>query len=307
MRNKYFYTINDFLKEKFDTKVIKLSLDGGFTCPNRDGTVGTGGCIFCSESGSGEFSGDSKLSISEQIQSQINFLSTKWQNAKYIAYFQNFTNTYAPTEYLRKIYDEALSNENVVGLAIATRPDCLSDEVIELLCEYNSKTFLWLELGLQTIHSKSTKFIRRGYDLKTFDSAMHTLNSKNIKTVAHIIVNLPNETDGEIFESIEYVCDSGIWGIKLHMLNILKNTDLACYFDKHPFYLKDADEYISLISNFLSKIPPHIVIHRLTGDGDKKSLITPRWILNKRYILNGIQKYMRENNLYQGKYYNDIS
>ena len=302
MENKLFYTLNDELKQTFKTKIIKLSLDGGFTCPNRDGNCGTRGCIFCTPVGSGEFAGSREVSIHEQMHAQIALLQSKWQNAKYIAYFQNFTNTYAPAERLRMLYDEALSFEGVVGLAIATRPDCLNDEILSLLEEYNRKTFLWVELGLQTIHKKTADFIRRGYELPVFDKAMHALNKLQIRAVVHLILNFPNETLQDMEESLRYVCNCSIWGIKLHMLNVLQDTDLATYFEKHPFYLRSADEYIELISHLLTQIPPHIVIHRLTGDGDKDHLVAPKWVLNKRYLLNGIVRHMREHNLYQGKF-----
>lgn len=240
--NNLYYTINDALRQAFDTKVIKLSLDGGFTCPNRDGTCGTGGCIFCSAAGSGDFAADSASSIYDQTQSQIKLLQDKWPNAKYIAYFQNFTNTYASVDKLKKLYDEALQVENVVGLAIATRPDCLSPEVIRLLSEYNQKTFLWVELGLQSIHKKTEEFIRRGYSLETYDKAMRDLGAKNIKAVVHLILNFMDESYKDMEKSLRYVCDSGAWGVKLQMLNVLEKTDLALYYHHNPFYLRTADE-----------------------------------------------------------------
>lgn len=306
MQNKLFYTLNDVLRENFGTKIIKLSLDGGFTCPNRDGNCGSRGCIFCSPIGSGEFAGNRKISIHEQMQSQIELLRPKWPNAKYIAYFQNFTNTYASAEKLRALYDEALAFDDVVGLAIATRPDCLDEDVLNLLNEYKQKTFLWVELGLQSIHKKTADFIRRGYELPIFDKAMIALNQYQIPVVVHLILNFPGENLHDMEDSLRYVCDAGVWGIKLQMLNVLRHTDLAFHFDKNPFYLRSADEYIELISHLLTKIPPHIVIHRLTGDGDKKHLMAPRWVLNKRYVLNGIRRYMRAHNLYQGKFFDDI-
>lgn len=235
MKTNSFYSINMFLKEKFNTKVIKLSLDGGFTCPNRDGLLDNRGCIFCSESGSGDFTSGRNNSISNQLHSQIKLLKNKWPNAKYISYFQNFTNTYANTQVLKKLYDEALDFDDVVGLAIATRPDCINDEVLELLKYYNKKTFLWVELGLQTIHNETAEFIRRFYDLDQYDTIMKKLNDNNIKVVTHLIVNLPNENDNKMLESIKYVCNSNTWGIKLQMLNIIKNTDLASYYKKILF------------------------------------------------------------------------
>lgn len=302
-----YFSLNSYLKHKFECKVVKLSIDGGFNCPNRDGSIAYGGCIFCSENGSGEFAGNRILSITKQMNDQIALLETKWPNSKYIAYFQNFTNTYDSVENLRKKYDEALSFPNVVGLAIATRPDCLNEDILKLLQEYNSKTFLWVELGLQSIHEKTAEFIRRGYPLKTFDKAMESLNQKRIKTVAHLILNLPGENFEDMRNSIEYVSNHGIWGLKLQMLNVLHSTDLAKTYLSDSFYLRTADEYIELVSNLLTYLPPNVVIHRITGDGKKESLIAPKWILNKRYVLNGIQKYMRENELYQSKNYLDIS
>ncbi len=302
-----YFSLNSYLKNKFECKVVKLSIDGGFSCPNRDGTIAYGGCIFCSENGSGEFAGDKHLSITQQMNDQMALLETKWPNSKYIAYFQNFTNTYDSAENLRKKYDEALSFPNVVGLAIATRPDCLNEDILSLLQEYNSKTFLWVELGLQSIHEKTAEFIRRGYPLKTFDKAMENLNRRRIKTVAHLILNLPGESFDDMRNSIEYVSNHGIWGLKLQMLNVLHSTDLAKSYLSDSFYLRTADEYIELVSNLLTYLPPNVVIHRITGDGKKENLIAPKWILNKRYVLNGIQKYMKENELYQSKNYLDIS
>lgn len=302
-----YFSLNSYLKNKFGSKVVKLSIDGGFSCPNRDGSIAYGGCIFCSEDGSGEFAGDRNISITQQMNEQLTLLETKWPNSKYIAYFQNFTNTYDSVENLRKKYDEALSFPNVVGLAIATRPDCLNEDVLKLLQEYNSKTFLWIELGLQSIHEKTAEFIRRGYPLKTFDKAMENLNNRNIKTVAHLILNLPGESFENMRDSIEYVSHQGVWGVKLQMLNVLDFTDLAKTYLSDTFYLRSADEYIELVSNLLTYLPPNVVIHRITGDGKKENLIAPKWILNKRYVLNGIQKYMKENELYQAKNFLDIS
>ncbi len=298
---KPFYSLNDYLKQHFDTKIVKLALDGGFTCPNRDGKVGVGGCIFCSSSGSGDFAGDRRLSITEQYESQIELLRPKWPEAKYIAYFQNFTNTYGSIEKLSALYDEALSQKDVVGLAIATRPDCLSDEIIELLAKYNQHTHLWVELGLQTIHQHIADWFNRGYLLEEYDLAMQKLCQHNIKSVVHLIVNLPGESVGDLEQSLDYVCSSGAWGVKIQMLNILRGTKLAEQYEKNPFSLLTADEYIETVSNLLTRIPQNMVVHRLTGDGDKKSLLAPKWVANKRYVLNGIQKYMRENELFQGK------
>jgi radical SAM protein (TIGR01212 family) len=302
--DKRFHSLNYALREHFDCKIIKLSIDGGFTCPNRDGSIAKNGCIFCSEQGSGEFASSSSLSIENQIEEQISLLSTKWPNAKYIAYFQNFTSTYGSVEYLKKIYDSALSCNNVVGLAIATRPDCLSIEVLNLLAEFNKKTFLWIELGLQSIHKSSADFIRRGYSLDVFDNAVNNLNERNIKSVVHIISNLPTESKEDYYSTLKYLNKKPIWGVKIHMLHILKNTDLEKYYLQNPFSLMNQDDYINLIVHSLEILRPDIVIHRITGDGKKEDLIAPRWTLNKRAVLNGVDKLLKSSDSYQGKLYN---
>ena len=298
--DKRYHSLDYELKKVFGTKVIKLSVDGGFTCPTRDGFKGYGGCIFCSSRGSGEFSGDRALPIKSQLKNQISLLKEKWPEAKYIVYFQNFSNTYADIKTLKEKYDEALEFDNVVGLAIATRGDCLDEDVIKLLKTYNEKTFLWVEIGLQSIHKHSEEFIRRGYGLKSFDRAISALNQNNIRTVAHLILNLPNETKKHYIETLNYLVEKQIWGIKLHMLHILKNTDLESYYKIHPFDIMEPDAYISLICDLISIIPEEIVIHRLTGDGSKEDLIVPLWSANKRYILNGINKELAKRNLTQG-------
>lgn len=300
--NKAYYTLNQYLKERFHKKVIKLSLDGGFTCPNRDGTIGHRGCIFCGEEGAGEFTSDAN-SIHLQMKQQVDLLSEKWKNASYIAYFQSFTNTYAPANRLKSLYDEALSFPGTVGLAIATRPDCLSDEVLELLSSYHKKTFLWVELGLQTIHEETAAFLRRGYPLSVFEEALEKLQSLGIPTVSHIIVNLPSETRQDVLDTVTYLSHRGIWGLKIHILYISSDTDLYPYYLAHPFPLMEREEYIDTVADLLCHISPDIVIHRLTGDGDKKTLIAPNWIKDKRAVLNGIDRKMRTDGLYQGKYW----
>lgn len=298
MKEKSYLSLNDVLKEEFHTKIIKLSLDGGFTCPNRDGTLGNRGCIFCTESGSGEFT--SKGYIHEQMQKQIELLSDKWKEGKYIAYFQNFTNTYKPAEELRKMYEEALVFPDTVGLAIATRPDCLSEEVLDVLEDLSNRTYLWIELGLQSIHKKTEVFIRRGYGLDIFEEALCNLAKRNIKTVVHLILGFPEEDDAMILETIDYLNTKPIWGVKLHTLYIADNSDLGRYYIENPFYIRSADEYIDLVIRALRRLQKDIVIHRLTGDGDKEHLIEPKWICNKRYILNEIKKRMRQHGYVQG-------
>lgn len=299
--DKRYHTLNYELRREFGQKVIKLSLDGGFTCPNRDGTVGSKGCIFCSEVGSGEFTAPRKLSIIDQINDQISFLSPKWKTNKYIAYFQNFTNTYSTIEDLRSKYYEAILREGIVGLAIATRPDCLSDEVLDLLAEINGKTYLWVELGLQTIHEETAKIIRRGYNLKCYENAIKNLKDRGIRVVTHLILGLPGEKHKDILESVKYVGDTNTWGIKLHLMYIIENTDLYKLYQQSSFYILTQDEYVSLVVDALELLPPHMVIHRITGDGPKKSLIAPKWSLNKLAVLSGIDKELKNRNSYQGK------
>ncbi|MCF6461959.1 TIGR01212 family radical SAM protein [Clostridium sp. Cult1] len=298
--DKRYHTLNYELRKEFGEKIMKLSLDGGFTCPNRDGTIGYRGCIFCGEEGSGEFAGSRILTIKEQIQQQKEFLSNKWNTDKYIAYFQNFTNTYSSYDNLREKYYEALSQEGVVGLAIATRPDCLSEEVLELLTELNEQTYLWIELGLQTIHGRTSKFIRRGYPLETYNKAIGDLRNRDIKVVTHLIFGLPNESKGDILDSVKYVANTNTWGIKFHLLYIQKGTDLYEYYLKSPFSILNREDYISLVVDGLELLPKEMVIHRLTGDGKKNLLLEPRWSLDKLRVLSGIDQELKRRNSYQG-------
>lgn len=299
--SKRYNTLNNELKKEFGKKVMKLSLDGGFTCPNRDGTVGHRGCIFCSEEGSGEFAGSRFVSIAEQVEQQKKLLSNKWDTDRYIAYFQNFTNTYASIEKLRKLYYEAINIEGVVGLAIATRPDCLDEDVLDLLEELNKKTYLWIELGFQTIHEKSAKFIRRGYPLSIYDEAIEKLRSRNIKVVTHVIIGLPGESKEEILDSVRYVANKFTWGIKLHSLYIQTGTDLYDYYMKNPFYIMSKEEYISLVVDALELLPKDMVVHRVTGDGKKELLFEPKWTLDKLKVLSMIDKELKIRDSYQGK------
>lgn len=292
MSDQYFNSIGSYLKERFGCKVIKLSLNAGFTCPNRDGTKGTGGCIFCSAEGSGDFASD--------IPGQIRLLSKKWPSGKYIAYFQSHTNTYAPVEELREKYYQALEYPDVIGIAIATRPDCLSAEILELLSELNQKTFLWVELGLQTIHEDTALLINRCYSLPVFDQAVDALSKLQIKTVVHLILGLPGESREDMIESVRYVCDKDIFGIKLHLMNVLMDTKLAEFYPGR-IHIPEKEEYINLVVDVLEIIPQHITIHRLTADAPRRLLIAPEWGYEKRSILNGIQKELRKRNSYQGK------
>lgn len=297
---KSFNNIDYYLKEKFGEKIFKVSLDGGFTCPNRDGTLSYKGCIFCSESGSGEFAGNRKNSITNQINEQIKFLE-KGADKKYIAYFQNFTGTYGNIEHLRSVYEEAIKHPNIVGLAIATRADCLSEEVLELLSEFNEKTHLWIEIGLQTVNDKTADIINRGYKTEVFTEKMKELNKRNIKVVTHVIIGLPNENKNDVFSTIDYINEHKTWGIKLHLLYILKNTGLFEYYKSNPFEIMKKEEYISLVTEIISRLDKKIVIHRLTGDAPWKDLYEPKWSTDKRGILNGINKLLKEKKIYQGK------
>ncbi len=285
-----YYSLNNYLRNTFGDKVYKLSLDGGFTCPNRDGTIDTRGCIFCSEGGSGDFAESSLLSITEQIEQGKKRVENKIKSDKYIAYFQAFTNTYAPVEILRKKFFEAIRHKDIVALSIATRPDCLDDDILSLLDELNKIKPVFVELGLQTIHEKSAEYIRRGYPLSVYDEAVKKLKSISINIVVHVILGLPNESKTDMLETVSYVCKSGIDGIKLQLLHILKNTDLADEYYRGNIKTLELDEYIDIIKACVEIIPSDIVIHRLTGDGAKKDLIAPLWSADKKNVLNKLNK-----------------
>lgn len=289
-----YLSFNKYLKDKFGQKVYKISLDGGFTCPNRDGKIDTRGCIFCSKGGSGDFAQNRDLSIAEQIESGKKIVEKKIKSGKYIAYFQAFTNTYAPVEILRAKYSEAINHPDIVALSIATRPDCLGADVIELLDEMNKIKPVFVELGLQTIHSDSAKYIRRGYSLEVYNEAVKKLKNIGVNIVVHIILGLPNESEEDMLESVKYVCQSQIDGIKLQLLHIIAGTDLAKDYEKGLFKTLEFDEYVELIAKCVAIIPKNIVIHRLTGDGAKKDLIAPLWSADKKRVLNAINKALRE-------------
>ncbi len=286
-------SVSTYLKDKFGEKTIKLAIDGGFTCPNRDGAKGTGGCIFCSDSGSGEFASD--------IEDQIRLFSDKWPRAKYLAYFQNHTNTYAPVSELREKYYTILANPKIEGLVIGTRPDCLSEEVLDLLSEISHTHFLWVELGLQTIHNETARLINRCYDLSVFDDAMRRLSARGIKAVVHLILGLPGESREQILDSVRYVASlPELFGMKLHLLNIVKGSQMEfTYPDYQPF--ASIEEYVNLVVDCLEIIPPEVTIHRLTGDAPRSILINPPWSFNKRTILNGINDRLNLLDSWQGK------
>ena len=288
-----FNSANLWLKNKFNSKTIKLAIDGDFTCPNRDGTKGTGGCTFCSDSGSGEFA--------STIEDQIKLLSAKWPNAKYLGYFQNHTNTYAPVDQLREKYYSVLANPKIKGLVIGTRPDCLSDEVLDLLEEINKEHFLWIELGLQTIHQSTADDFNRCYDLNVFDDAVRKLSQRNIKYVVHVILGLPGETDEMMLQSVKYVSTRPrIFGMKLHLLNIVKGSVMEKTHGDYSSF-DSIDSYVDLVVRCLEIIPPNVTIHRLTGDAPRSILISPPWSFNKRTILNRINDQLHLRNTWQGK------
>ena len=300
-----FYSISDYLKSEFGCKTIKLSLDAGFTCPNRDGSKGTGGCAFCSEGGSGELAvhlNETNYSnMSESITEQIERLSSKWPSAAYIAYFQSFTNTYAPVDYLRKVFKEALSDPRIKGIAIATRPDCLPDDVLDLLDDINHKNFMWVELGLQSIHKNTQKAMNICYSTEDYDRAVYELSKRNIRYVSHLILGLPGETEEMMTESLKYVCnkDPHPFGLKLHLMNIVRTSAL---YKTMPDYVPfdSLEEYVDLVVRCLEIIPPDVTIHRITGDVPRKILVSPEWSYKKRTILNAINRELALRDTKQG-------
>lgn len=297
---KRYYSLNDYFKNKYGKKVYKLSINAGFTCPNRDGTLGTKGCIFCSEGGSGEFATSCNLSIKEQLESAKEKVKAKTKDNLYIAYFQPFTNTYGKVELLEKLYMEAIECEYIVGLAIATRPDCLDDDIIALLSRINKIKPVWIELGLQTIHQDTSKYIRRGYELEVYNEAVNKLHNVNIEVVTHIIIGLPYEDKEMILDTVRYV-GKLTDGIKLQLLHIIKNTDLEIDYNNGKFNTLTLEEYTDILCECIEILPKNIVVHRITGDGDKKSLIAPLWSGDKKKTLNYINKTFEKRNVIQGK------
>lgn len=286
-------TLNNYLKERFGEKVYKIALNGGFTCPNRDGKIGTRGCIFCSKGGSGDFAESPDLTITEQIDNGKKRLEKKIKNGKYIAYFQAFTNTYAPVEKLRAIYTEAIIHPDIVALSIGTRPDCLGDDVLALLDELNKIKPIFVELGLQTINEDTARYIRRGYTLEVYDKAVADLHKIGINVVTHIILGLPGESKNNMLKSVEYACKVTD-GIKLQLLHILKSTDLAKDYEQGKFEVLTLEQYTEIIKECVQIIPENVVIHRLTGDGAKKDLIAPLWSADKKTVLNTINRALKD-------------
>ncbi len=298
--NRY-YSLNDYLKQTYGEKVYKISLNAGMTCPNRDGTVGSRGCIFCSAGGSGDFAADKNLSVTEQLEQGRARIAGKYNGSSYIAYFQAYTNTYAPTAHLRKIFTEALRHPNIRILDIATRPDCLGPDVLELLEDLNRIKPVWVELGLQTIHPETAAFIRRGYELPVFAKAVQDLRARRIPVIVHTILGLPGEDLAHQLATVRYLNTLDIQGVKFQLLHILKHTDLALYYQEHPFRLPDMEEYFHILGRCLCTLRPDLVVHRLTGDGPKSLLIAPLWTGNKRQVLNRLHAYLQEHDIWQGK------
>lgn len=303
LNKKRFYSLNQFLREKFGDKVYKISIDGGFSCPNRDGTIGSLGCIYCSERGSGDFAGSRSYAIDQQFEQVKKVMNNKWKSGKYIAYFQAYTNTYAPVNILRERYYQAIEKEGVVALSVATRPDSISEGALDLLEEINKKTYTFIELGLQTSNEETAKLINRGYPLSVFEDALKRIRKRNIDVVVHIIFGLPGENKGNMLDTVRYLSSKDIQGIKFHLLHLLKNTPLVNLYNNGGLRFLTEEEYIDILTDSIGLLPENIVIHRLTGDAPRDLLIGPMWSLKKWEILNNIDKALKDKNIYQGLYY----
>lgn len=298
MNEKHYNTLNEFYRKKFGSKVFKISLDAGFTCPNKDGKVGYGGCIFCNGA---PYIGDRKKDLITQFEEIKQMLHKKWREAKYIVYLEANSNTYASVEKLKSIYEPLIHLDNVIGLNIGTRCDCLNDDILNYLEDLNERTFLTIELGLQSSHDKTLKLINRGHTKEQFSEAVKKLHSKNINVVVHIINGLPYETEDMMIETAKYVNELNVHGIKIHMLYIEKNTPLAKMYESAPFHILSKDEYITIVSKQLRELNDKIVVHRITGDPNHDKLIEPKWLVKKFVVLNDIDKYLKEHEIYQGQ------
>ena len=295
---EHFYSLNRYFRETFGCKGYKLALQGGMTCPNRDGTLGTRGCIFCS--GSSEFA-ETGETVTEQIAKAAERVKSKNKDGKYIAYFQDHTNTYAPVTVLKQKFSEAIAHPDVAVLSVATRPDCLPDEVLSLLSELNRQKPVWVELGLQTIHDTTADFLRRGYPTEVYDEAVRKLHSHGISVVTHLILGLPGETPEMLFETVKHIGDIGTDGVKFHLLHILKGTDLAELYKQGKISALSFPEYASLLSECIRLLPPDTVVHRITGDGDKRTLLAPLWSADKKHVLNSLNAYFDEHDVFQSQ------
>lgn len=283
-------TINQYCRQQFGEKLYKLSLNGGFSCPNRDGTLGTGGCIFCSAGGSGDFAQDARLPIDQQIEKAKQLVAAKFHGQRYIAYFQAYTNTYAPVERLRRLYMPVVERDDIAVLSLATRPDCLGADVLELLSQLNAIKPLWIELGLQTTKAESAAYIRRGYELGVYDRAVNALNAAGIHVISHVILGLPGESREDMLQTVRHVVDVKSGGIKLQLLHVLEGTRMAEDFRQGKFRCMELEEYISVLKDCVALLPEDIVVHRLTGDGAKRDLIAPLWSADKKRVINRINK-----------------
>ncbi|CED94353.1 MULTISPECIES: TIGR01212 family radical SAM protein [Romboutsia] len=302
--NKRYHTWNYYLRNTFGEKVFKVSINAGFTCPNIDGKVSFGGCTYCSKEGSGDFAGNPKDNLIKQFDDITQMMHKKWPNAKYIGYFQAFTNTYAPVDILKEKYETILSLDNVIGLSISTRPDCLEDDVVEYLSELNERTNLWVELGLQTIHDSTSKLINRGHDYNEFLKGLEKLKAKNIKVIVHIINGLPGEDYNMMMETAKAVANMGVDGIKIHLLHVIKDTPMEKMLQNGMLTLMNQEEYINLVCDQLEILPETMIVHRLTGDGKRDELVGPLWSLKKWEVLNAIDDELKKRNSYQGIKYN---
>lgn len=304
--DKPYRTLDYDLKQQFHEKLYKITLDAGLTCPNRDGTLDDRGCIFCSSEGSGDFAGDRRKSITEQLTEGKDILRRKRPIQSFIAYYQAFTNTYGELSYLEYIYQQAIDDPDVKLLDIATRPDCLGEDVLDLIGRMQQQKPIWMELGLQTIHEDTGRFIRRGYELDTFVRAVEALRSRNIPIVVHVILGLPGEDQTKIVETIEYLNGCDIQGIKLSLLHVLDGTDLGEMYKQEPFPIPSMEEYVELLAMIIRRLNPDISIHRLTGDGPSELLLAPMWSKNKRTVLNQLHRYLKEHGIYQGMDYSAL-
>ena len=301
--DKPYYSLDYYLKETFGEKVYRLSLNGGMTCPNRDGTLESRGCIFCSAGGSGDFAATPSLSITAQIEQAKLSVQRKSNCKKFIAYFQAYTNTYAPLSYLRKIFTEAISHPDIVALSIATRCDCLPEDILKLLAELNQIKPVWIELGLQSIHNETLLKIRSGFSYEQYLNAVADLNSYHIPVITHLILGLPGETKEMMLKSVTAIANLPVSGVKLQLLHVLKNTDLGLFYEENPFPVFSLEEYCDFIVSCIELLPPEMVIHRITGDGPRSLLIAPLWSTDKKRVLNTIQKRFKERGTWQGKFF----
>lgn len=301
LKDMKIYTLNQYLQDTFGQKLYKIALDGGFTCPNRDGTIDTRGCIFCSGAGSGEFAGNRAMSITRQIEEGKNRVAGKIKDGRYIAYFQAFTNTYAPVERLRALYMEAIGHQDIAVLSVATRPDCLPDEVLDLLCECSQIKPVWVELGLQTIHAATAKYIRRGYPLSVYDDAVNRLKARGLEVIVHVMLGLPGETRQDMLDTVSYVGKSHADGIKLQLLHVIRGTDLEKDYLEGKFETLTLESYVELVADCIALLPESIVIHRMTGDGDKRTLVAPMWSADKKRVLNAIHRVVLQRDRNEGE------